>query len=119
MLKTLPALAALLASGVVLVPTLSHAQETRSARVSYADLNLATGSGRQELHNRIASAAKSVCDTSDVEGFAFRETMFDCSSTAIANAEPAFEAAVAQSMHPSVTVLESSALVVSSQSTGK
>lgn len=47
MLKNLPALAALVVSAILILPTTARAQETVSARVSYADLNLASSSGQR------------------------------------------------------------------------
>lgn len=43
MLKAIPAFAALLTASVLVVPTVSQAAESNSVRVSYADLNPASG----------------------------------------------------------------------------
>ena len=61
MLKTVTAFAALLAATAFVVPTVSQAQEVRSARVSYLDLDLASDMGQQSLQRRIFHAAESVC----------------------------------------------------------
>ena len=53
MFKAIPALAALGASAFLLVPTVTHAEEFASARVSYADLNLASDAGQDSLARRI------------------------------------------------------------------
>lgn len=112
MSKTLPALAALAVAAALVVPTVSHAAERTSARVSYADLNLATGFGQHKLQRRIAFAAETVCDPTDGVDLKFVRAVAECRSGAIADAQPAYEAAVGRALHPSVTVLEASALVV-------
>lgn len=112
MLKTLPALAALAAAGALLVPTLGHAAERSSVRVSYADLNLASHVGQTKLQRRIAFAAETVCDTADARDFNFMQVVKECRTGAVADAQPAYEAAVAAARNPSVTVLGAAALVV-------
>lgn len=112
MLKSLPALAAIAFSAALLVPTAGLAQETTSERVSYADLDLALSSGQRVLQNRIAFAAVSLCDTADEFNLAMRHEVLSCRSATIAGAQPAFRAAVAQALHPSVTVLDAAAVVV-------
>ena len=112
MLKSLPALAALAFSAALLVPTAGLAQETTSARVSYADLNLASSSGQKVLQNRISFAAASLCNTADEFNLEMRHAVLNCRTATIADAQPAFQAAVAQALHPSVTVLDAAAAVV-------
>lgn len=112
MSRTLPALVALAVAAALVVPTISHAAERTSARVSYADLNLATGFGQDKLQRRIAFAARTVCDPTDGVDLKFVRAVADCRSRAVADAQPAYEAAVAQALHPSVTVLEATSLVV-------
>jgi UrcA family protein len=112
MLKTLPALAALAVATALVVPTISQAAERTSVRVSYADLNLATEFGQTKLQRRISFAAELVCDTTDPLNLAFARAVADCRGGAIAGAQPAFAAAVAAARHPSVTVLDATALVV-------
>jgi UrcA family protein len=112
MLKTLPALAALAAATALLVPTISEAAERTSVRVSYADLNLATDLGRHKLQRRISFAAELVCEKTDPANIAFARAVSDCRGGAIADAQPAFAAAVAAAQHPSVTVLDATALIV-------
>jgi len=112
MLKTLPALAALAAATALVVPTISQAAERTSVRVSYADLNLATEFGQSKLQRRISFAAELVCDTTDPLNLGFARAVADCRGGAIAGAQPAFAAAVAAARHPSVTVLDATALVV-------
>ena len=113
MLKTLPALAALVVAAVLLVPTVSQAADVSSVRVSYADLNLSNHTGQHLLQRRIVYAAKSVCDSADPRDLNFSRAVNDCRNGAIADAQPAYRAAVSNALHPSVTVLEATALVVS------
>ena len=114
MLKTLSALAALAASALI-VPAASQAAERTSVRVSYADLNLATDVGQARLKGRIAFAAEMVCDTTDPLNLNLVRAVAECRSSAIADARPAFEAAVAQARHPSVTVLDATALIITTR----
>ena len=114
MLKMLPALAALAAAAAIVTPTVSQAQETRSERVTYADLDLASGAGQARLQDRIAFAAKSVCDAGSYTDVVMMPLVRACRSSAIASAQPAFSAAVAAATgrHGTVTVLDGASLVV-------
>ena len=112
MVKTLPALAALAAATSLVVPTVSQAAERSSVRVSYADLNLATDFGQHKLQRRIAFAAELVCDKADPLNLAFARAVAECRNGAILDAQPAVAAAVASARHPSVTVLDATALIV-------
>lgn len=112
MLKAIPALAALAVSATLLIPTIAHAQETRSVRVTYADLNLVTDIGQERLQRRISFAAKSVCETPNGRDYAWVRTVKACQASTVADAQPAFQEAVVRAHHPSVRVLETAALVV-------
>ena len=112
MLKTFSALAALAAASVLVVPTVSHADDQASVRVSYADLDLAKSIGQQRLQHRIAYAAVRVCGTADPRDLDFTRAVTDCRTDTVADAQPAYQAAVASALHPSVTVLDGAALVV-------
>ncbi|HEV2595744.1 MAG TPA: UrcA family protein [Sphingomicrobium sp.] len=112
MLKTLPALAALAVAAALVIPTVGFAAEQHSARVSYADLNLATRVGQQKLKRRIAFAASNVCETADRLDLVFARAVTECRDGAIADAQPAYRAAIASAQHPSVTVLEATSVVV-------
>jgi UrcA family protein len=112
MLKTLSAFAALTAAVALVVPTVSQAAEHTSIRVSYADLNLRTALAQTKLQRRIAYAAETVCDTTDPLNLAFARVVADCRTGAIADAQPAYAAALAAARHPSVTVLDATALIV-------
>lgn len=112
MLKTLPAVAAIAAASMLVVPTTSNAAETNSIRVSYADLNLISNRDQAKLQHRIASAAEIVCGAADHRDVAFGQAVSQCRKATVADAQPAFQAAVAASRHPSVTVLEATALII-------
>ena len=112
MVKTLPALAAILAACVLVVPTVSEAADTDQVRVSYADLNLASPIGRNDLQLRIAYAADVVCGPADHRDVSFTRVVFACRKATIADTQPAYNAAVASAMHPSATVLDATTLVV-------
>lgn len=115
MLKTLSALAALAMASALVVPTVSSAAEMTSARVSYADLNLSTGTGQTKLQHRVAFAARLVCDTASPLDLKFEREVAGCRSGAIAAAQPAIAAAIGNARHPSVEVLDGAALIVSSR----
>jgi UrcA family protein len=112
MLKTLSALAAVAAASVLVLPTVSQADEMNSVRVSYSDLDLATGVGQHTLQRRIAGAAREVCVIEDRKDLEIAMATLECRNGAIAGAEPAYAAAVAAARHPSVTVVGMGALIV-------
>ena len=112
MLKTLSALGSLVAASALVVPTVSQAEDTLSVRVPYSDLNLASREGQGRLHTRISYAAKYVCE-SDPKDIMAIATEFTCRNEAVAGAQPAYKAAVAEATrHGTVTVLESTSLIV-------
>lgn len=115
MLKTLPALAALAIASTLVIPTVSQAADTATARVSYADLNLTTLSGQDRLQHRIAFAARTVCGRADALDYVFGRIVTECRENAIADAQPAFRAAVNNARTPSVEVLGAAALTVTAQ----
>ena len=112
MYKTIPALAALAVASALLVPTESQAEDQTSVRVSYADLDLAKSIGQQRLQHRIAFAAERVCGFADARDLNYTRAVGDCRTETVADAQPAFQAAVARALHPSVTVLEAASIVV-------
>ena len=114
MQKAIPALAALAAAAMLVVPTVSQAAGSTSVRVSYADLNLASQGGRQVLHGRIVFAARVVCQIEDSRELALATATNLCRSDAVERAQPAYQAAIAAAVHPSVTV-GSAAIVVTAQ----
>ena len=112
MLKTLPAIAALVVAGALVVPTVSQAAAGDSVRVSYADLNLTTRFDQAKLQSRISFAAAFVCGPADHRDIPFTRAVGKCRNETIADVQPAYEAAVAAARVPSVTVLDSAALIV-------
>ena len=89
MLKTVTAIAAVVVAGALVVPTVSQAAEGNSIRVSYADLNLASGPGQHSLQGRIAQAARSVCELEDSRQLPLWTATDRCRSDAVrASAAP-------------------------------
>ncbi|HEX3423421.1 MAG TPA: UrcA family protein [Sphingomicrobium sp.] len=113
MLKAIPVAAALAAAAALVVPTVSRAAETNSVRVSYADLNLASHSGQRLLQRRITFAARVVCELEDSRQLPVAFATNACRNDAIANAQPAYEVAVASAKRGIVIVGEGAALIVS------
>ena len=113
MLKTITAIAAVVVAGAFVVPTVSQAAESNSVRVSYADLNLASGAGQSKLRGRIYEAARAVCEYEDSQLLEVSVPTTSCRIDAVERAQPAFQAAVAAARHGTVTVLESAAIIVS------
>ena len=117
MFKTLPALAAVVVATALVVPTVSHAAEKSSMRVSYADLNLATDFGQQQLQRRVVFAARLVCGTAATHvDLTFEREVAGCRSGAVADAQPAYPGG--RSVKPvtlSVEVLDGAALIVTAQ----
>jgi UrcA family protein len=114
------ALAAVLATAALILPTVSHASEFSSAdgnsmSVSYADLNLASRPAQLTLERRIADAARVVCVYEDSRDIGFASQVNSCRSSAIAGAEPAYQAAVAAARRGSVTVLDAASLIVTAR----
>ena len=64
MRRTFAFLLAVAATGIVLSPTMSYAQD-RSASVTYSDLDLSTDESMAELNQRIDDAARHVCGFDD------------------------------------------------------
>jgi UrcA family protein len=115
MSKTLPALAALAVAAALVVPTVSQAAETDSVRVSYADLNLASNFGQDRLQSRIVHAAQVVCGPADHRDVPFTQKVAECRKDTVADAQPAYAAAVAAARHGTVEVLEGAALIISAR----
>jgi UrcA family protein len=112
MLKPLTAAAALVVASALVVPTVSQAEESNSVRVSYADLNLASGTGQHTLQRRIANGARVVCVIEDSKELGLASATNACRGDAIASAQPAYEAAVAAARHGTVEVTGAAAIVV-------
>jgi UrcA family protein len=65
----------------------ARAQEPATARVSYADLDLATEAGRRTLDHRIAWAVGAVCGDADIRDLDSEMNVRHCRDTAIAGAK--------------------------------
>jgi UrcA family protein len=115
MLKALPAFAALVVAAVCVVPTVTQAAELNSVRVSYADLNLASEAGQNNLQRRITFAARIACQFEDSRQLDLARAVNFCRSDAIDRAQPAYEQAVAQARHGVVIVGGAAALVVTAR----
>ena len=115
MLKAFPAMAALAVAAVLVAPTVSQAAERQSVRVSYADLNLTTDFGKAKLQRRIGYAARLVCDTASPLDMKFARAVGECRSSAVADAQPAYAAAVKKARRGTVEVLEAASLIVTAQ----
>ena len=115
MLKTITAFAAVFVASTLVLPTVSQAAESNSVRVTYADLNLASGFGQQILEHRIVYAAKIVCVYDDGRDLDLATETNICRSDAVASAQPAYAAAVNAARRGSVTVLDAASLIVTAR----
>ena len=101
----------LIAISSALTPAMGQAEEPISVQVSYADLNLSSQPGQQALQRRIAFAAQSVCGVGDHRDLKFASAVVDCRAGTIADARPAYEAAVAAARHGTVEVLGAALII--------
>ena len=115
MLKTIPALAALGVSAALLIPTVSHAQESASARVSYADLDLASDVGQKALVHRMSFTAGQLCGVGKWKKLELVAAAGACKQDALSNAQPAYEAAVASARHGTVIVGGAASLIITAR----
>jgi len=115
MVKSLPALTAILFAATSAVPTASQAQDVNSVRIAYADLNLASDAGANVLQQRIRLAAQVACGYEDSRQYDVMMATKTCRTKAVAGARPAFEAALATARHPSVTVGAAAAIIVTAE----
>jgi UrcA family protein len=80
-----------------------HDENFRTARVSYADLNLATRGGTRTLNLRVSGAVKRVCLYNEGE-MGLRDRGYnDCSSGAWAGAKPQIARAIARDQEIALT----------------
>ena len=112
MLKTVAAFAAVMAATALVAPTVGQAQELASATVSYADLQLGSPVGQQILMRRINHAAEDVCQVGLSRDYDRVQAADRCRIGAVADARPAYFAAIESARHGTVTVLDTSALIV-------
>jgi UrcA family protein len=115
MLKPVTAIAALVVASALVVPTVSQAEDTSSVRVSYADLDLASGVGQHTLQGRITDAAHTVCVWEDTKELQLGSEVKACRSDAVASAQPAYEAAVSAARHGTVIIGAGAALTVAAR----
>jgi UrcA family protein len=90
--------ATLITTGIfaaVSAPTLAAEVETRTAVVRYDDLDLHTRSGATTLERRIAGAVETVCHRPENRALAEMVREAACRQTAIAQAQPQLQAALA------------------------
>ena len=112
MTKSMIALSAVFATTVFAMPATAQAQDSTSVRVSYADLNLASGLGQDVLQRRMANAARTVCVIEDSKELALASAAKECRRGAMTRAQPAYDAALAAARRGVVTVIDAAALVV-------
>ena len=119
MLKAITAAGAVVASALLL-PTASLAgtasatgEGMQTARVSYADLDLASPYGANSLQGRIKLAAASLCGAGTTRPVEIAEINAGkaCMVDAIASAQPAFNQAIAAARGASVTVTGAALIV--------
>lgn len=91
MLFNLARAAAIAAALIAAVPAI--ADGTKSVKVSYADLNLATESGRLALDRRVARTAARICAVPVEQDLAMLAAAKRCAVKARASAQPAIELA--------------------------
>jgi UrcA family protein len=113
MLKAIPA--AMLIASALLSTTAANAATGTSLAVGYGDLDLSTDDGQGDLQRRIAFAAGAVCEYGQFSDITRMSIGKACRSGAIAGAQPAFEEAVANARHGTVTVLGASSLIVTAK----
>lgn len=98
-----PFAAAALAAVTVLSavsPALAQEAVTKTAQVSVADLNLSSPAGVERLHNRVRSAARSVCGTNAPQDIDQRIAYNQCQKAAIEGAKPQMDRLIAAAQTP-------------------
>ena len=116
MFKSVTAVAAVLFAAALVVPTVSQAEDVRSVRVSYADLDLATDVGQNRLSHRIGFAAQTVCDLGE-EKYQLKLALAteSCRTATLASVQPAYLAAIDGARRGTVTVGGAAALIISAR----
>lgn len=84
--KALLASAAAGLATFALTPAQAELGAPRSVIVSYADLDLSSDSGRNQLKRRVAFAAETVCGPADRLSYHSKKAVGACQDNAIANA---------------------------------
>lgn len=94
------------AAVAVSVPAFAGTVESDpSIAVRYGDLNLSSTAGQHRLHNRLVSAARSVCEGNMEVGTKIQPAFNACVTKAMAKANIEF-AALTTSTQPQVAVVE-------------
>ena len=115
-MKTVTAVAAVLFTAALVVPTVSQAQDVESVAVSYADLDLSTENGQYRLGRRIEFAAKTVCDLGETKyQLKFALATAACRADTMASVQPAYLAAIDGARRGTVTVGGAAALIVTAR----
>ena len=74
----------------------AHADETRSVRISYADLNLSSPAGQKALDARVRRAISEVCDSGLQDPLAWSSDVRRCREKARAGAHTQVAVAMAK-----------------------
>ncbi len=92
MYSNLARAAAIAAALLAAVPAIAGGE--KSVRVSHADLNLASSSGKLTFERRIKAAARRICDAAPDNNLAMQHGDNRCAAAALASTRPAIELAV-------------------------
>lgn len=93
----LPIIAFAMAALVSTIPSAVFASdETRTERVDYSDLNLASDAGIKTLDRRLDRAVRRVCGTDDMHNLQERAQVIECQAKARAGIVPQRKFAIAQ-----------------------
>jgi len=113
MLKTVTAVAAVVMTAALIMPTISQAEDVQSMKVSYRDLDLDSNAGQQKLGRRIAYAADTVCSLGE-EKYQLKLALATqtCRTATIAAVQPAYFAAIDNARRGTVTVGSAASLIV-------
>ena len=119
MLKAFTAAGAVAVASALLLPAAALASTAsaagddaiQTAKVSYADLDLANSHGTGALQGRIKVAAAAICGTARPAELDVIKANRECMTGAVASAQPAFNRAVAAARGGSVTVIGASLIV--------
>lgn len=97
----LAAMAAVIASGSLVVPTVSHAAEVKngydlvSASVKHGDLDLSSAHGKMRLERRLSAAITRMCSAGDQRDRLSVDASRECRETAARTAERELQLAIA------------------------
>lgn len=80
-------------------PQVAMAEESNTAHVSYAGLDLTTDAGQEELQNRIKRAANSVCSDNRTRGAAEASRRAACLKVGLQKSEQQFASAVSNARY--------------------